>query len=60
RPAPARGRHHRDTATERAGANRARYELRQRRLHEAAEAKQRLFEEVRLRARLANNPHGSS
>ena len=55
RPAPVRGRLHSDTATERAGANRARYELRQQRLHEAAEAKQRLFEEARQRAR-----HGSS
>lgn len=59
RPAPADGRGHGDTAATPAGrsaANRERYERRQRRLHEAAEARQRVFEEVRQRARLANNP----
>jgi Na+-translocating ferredoxin:NAD+ oxidoreductase subunit B len=63
RPAPARGRRHGDTAatpTERAAANRERYELRLRRLDEAAQAGQRLFDEARQRARLANNPDGSS
>ena len=63
RPAPARGRRHGDTRTtptEQAAVNRERYELRQRRLDEAAEAKQRLFEQVRLRARLANNQHEST
>jgi electron transport complex protein RnfB len=62
RPAAVRGRSHGDTAavpTERAAANRRRYQLRQRRLQEAAEARQRVFEEVRERALLANNPHGS-
>ncbi len=60
RPAPARAPRHGHTAavpTERATASRERYELRQQRLHAAAEAKQRLFEEVRQRARLTNTPN---
>jgi hypothetical protein len=61
--APARSHRHGDTAatpTERAAANRERYEQRQRRLYEVAADKQRVFEEVRQRARLASNPHGTS
>jgi Na+-translocating ferredoxin:NAD+ oxidoreductase subunit B len=57
-PAPASAHRPGDTAaasTERAAANRERYELRQRRLYAATEARQRLFEEVRQRARLASN-----